>query len=242
MEQNSVIRNLSHSIQWLNQVLEEITKSDKGQVDFFKDGKWYKAYDLKQVVDEQLYSDIVFTYNSCITLTTHFCRLPIITVCYNSNYKHILLTNEEVIPPNDPIGVLVKDEQGKVTFTEDYVKLSDVEIGMSDRCYYQLPIYNIVRLVDGHGTKRYIAMKVYVGKYTSPKHVNGDTLTDGLQHNFVTLDFKRPCSLPDVKTLLGMEYDEEVSTFKPADCEPTSLKGISLVVRHKHPSPYVFSV
>ena len=231
-----------HSIQWLNQTIDEITKSDKGQVDFFKDGKWYKAYDLKQAVDEQLYSEIVFAYNSCITRTTHFCRLPIIVVCYNSNYQHILVTNEEIVPPSEPFAALIKDEQGKVTFTEDYVKLSDVEIRMSDRCYYQLPIYNIVRVFDGNLTKRYIAMKVYVSKYTSPKHVNGDTLTDGLQHEFVTLDFKRPCSLPDVKTLVGMEYDEEVSMFKPADCDPTSLKGLSLVVRHKQPSPYVFSL
>ena len=230
------------SIQWLNQTIEKITQSDKGQVDFFRDGKWYKAYDLKDAVDEELYSEIVFAYNSCITRTTHFCKHPIITFGHDSNYRHLLITNEEVVPPNDPIGCLIKDEQGKVTFTEDCVKLSDVEIGMSDHCYYQLPIYNIIRLIDGVGTKRYIAMKVYISKYTSPKHVEGDRLTDGLQHEFVTLDFKRPCSLPDVKTLLGMEYNMEIGMYKPADCDPTSLKGLSLVVRPKQPSPYVFSV
>lgn len=232
-----------NSIQWLNQTIEKINQSDKGQVDFYKEGKWYKAYDLKDAVDEKLHSEIVFTYNSCITRTTHFTKLPIITVGRDSTYRHILLTNEEVTPPNEPFVAFIKDgESGKVTFTENYTCLSENEIAASNHCYYQLPIYNVVRLIDGHDTKRYIAMKVYVSKYTSPKHINGDTLTDGLQHEFVTHDFKRPCSLPDVKTLLGMEYNEEVSMYKPGDCKPSPLKGLSLVIRPNQSSPYVFSL
>lgn len=231
-----------NSIQWLNQTIEEITQSDKGLIEFFKDGKFFKAYDLKDAVDGDTYSEIVVAYNRYnggISSATHFVKYPIITVGHVGPYQHILLTDEQVAPPNDPITVIHFNEvTGQRTFTENYTCLSESEISSSNHCYYQLPIYNIVK-VDN---KKYIAMKVYISKYTSPKHVNGDTLTDGLQHEFVTLDFKHPYSHPDVMTLLGMEYNVEVSMYKPADCKPIPLKGLSLVIRPNQSSPYVFSL
>lgn len=217
-----------HSIQWLNQKIEEIIQSDKGLVDFYKEGKWHKAYDLKEAVDEDTYGEMICTYNNCATRTTHFVNLPIVTVNRNADYRYILLTNIKV--SNNELSIMLQNDA--------YVKLSNDEVNRSGRCFYQLPIYNIVK-VD---TNKYIATKVYISKYTSPKHINGDELVDGLHHDFVTLDFKRSYSLPDVKILLGTEYNEEVSMFKSSDCKSISLKDLGEIYRPSKPSPYVFSL
>lgn len=215
------------SIQWLNQTIDEITQSDKGVVKFYKDGNFYKAYDLEGAVEEEVHSEMIFTYNSSISPVQHCSRYPIIIVNYGDEWKHILVTDNQISSTADFI----------IKITENYSSLSDAELTASGRNYYQLPIYNILK-VNGD----FIAMKVYLSKYASSKHIKSGAVMDGLRHNFVTFDLRRRWSLPDLKTMVGLEYNEEVCMFKPTDCKPTPLKDLQLVVRPKEPSPYVFSL